>query len=155
MRRVWNILAAVALFVMFAMLAIHWDDLPERIPTHYDISGQPNRWGPKANVFWLPGTGALIFVLLTVISRRRDVRFNVPFGLDQGRPDVRQEIQSTLASLKGVMLVLLAAMQVQFLMYAMGLSGPPGPVPVLSLVLGTFVTLGVHLMRLRRLRGVE
>ena len=45
------ILLAATIFVL-----VHWGDLPEQIPSHYNFKGEPDAYG---------GTGTLIFTIVT------------------------------------------------------------------------------------------
>ncbi|MDI9401885.1 MAG: DUF1648 domain-containing protein, partial [Verrucomicrobiota bacterium] len=49
-------------------VALRWGDLPEKIPTHYNFSGQADAWGPKSALLYLPLTAVMVWVLLSVVS---------------------------------------------------------------------------------------
>ena len=56
---------AVLLAALLVVLAIYWHDLPARVPTHWDIRGQVDGWGPKTpGIFILPFTALGITALL-------------------------------------------------------------------------------------------
>jgi hypothetical protein len=44
------------------------DQLPERIPVHFDAMGRPNAWGSPAMVLVLPATTLIIYLLFTVVT---------------------------------------------------------------------------------------
>jgi uncharacterized membrane protein len=50
-----------------------WPDLPESIPTHFDINGKPDAWGKKGSIFILPlvmgGMSLFVYLLLTNIRK--------------------------------------------------------------------------------------
>ena len=54
------------------------EKLPDRIPTHFDISGQPNGWGPAGVLWFLPIVAAGIYLLLTVLGSIQFRRYNLP-----------------------------------------------------------------------------
>lgn len=62
-------LGAVGLLLMFAMIAQYWPSLPERIPSHFGVSGQPDAWSGKGTLLILPLLSAALYVGLTVLSR--------------------------------------------------------------------------------------
>ena len=152
MMRAWEFLAALALFSMFAVLVIHWGDLPDRVPSHFNLAGEPDRWTGPYRLWFMPIFGALLYGVLTVLPRK-GVRYNVPFGLDQSRPDVRSQVEEMLTVLKAVILVGFAALHIQVVMIAMGLLRSPGPWMVAGLVASTGVTVTIYLLRLSKLRG--
>ena len=60
--------ALLALAVPFILLALFWNRIPEEIPLHWNIEGQPDRWGPKGfEIFILPlaSLGAYLILLIT------------------------------------------------------------------------------------------
>ncbi len=60
---VWPIL--IAPFIVSYFL---WDKLPEEVPTHFNIKGEADDWGPRwINAFMLPGIGVGIYLLLLVL----------------------------------------------------------------------------------------
>jgi uncharacterized membrane protein len=65
--------------------------LPDRIPTHFDISGQPNAWGPPGFLWFLPAVAAGIYLLLTVLGSIRFRRYNLPVAVTEGNLSFLQE----------------------------------------------------------------
>jgi len=41
--------------------------LPDRIPLHWNIAGQPDRWGSKFHLVWLGSLGPTIWLLMTML----------------------------------------------------------------------------------------
>jgi len=54
-----------------------YSDLPEIIPTHFDLSGQPNDYGSKMAIMFLPVIATLILIGLTVLNFYPHI-FNYP-----------------------------------------------------------------------------
>ena len=52
--------------------------LPERIPTHFDISGKPNAWGSPGFLWILPVVGLGLYVLMTALASIQFRRYNLP-----------------------------------------------------------------------------
>ncbi|MGI6345731.1 MAG: DUF1648 domain-containing protein [Limisphaerales bacterium] len=63
-----EIAGAIILLLMLSCVALRWGDLPEKIPTHYNFSGQADAWGPKSALLYLPLTAVMVWILLSVIS---------------------------------------------------------------------------------------
>ncbi|MFV1883279.1 MAG: SdpI family protein [Balneola sp.] len=60
---VWPILLAP--FIVSFYL---WDQLPEQVPTHFNIQGEADDWGPKwINAFMIPGIAVVTYLLLLVL----------------------------------------------------------------------------------------
>ncbi len=60
--------------VMFVFVAGPWSSAPERIPVHWDLSGQPDRYSGKFEGLLLLPLIALGLYLLLLLLRRRDPR---------------------------------------------------------------------------------
>jgi uncharacterized membrane protein len=52
--------------------------LPDRIPTHFDISGNPNAWGSPQILWLLPALGTGLYLLMTLLASIRFRSFNLP-----------------------------------------------------------------------------
>lgn len=68
-------LAGVAVSVV--VLIVAWPQLPERIPTHFGVSGQPNAYGGKGILILLAALAAAVGLGFWVLSRFPQV-FNYP-----------------------------------------------------------------------------
>ncbi len=47
----------------FAYVGWHYRTLPESLPLHFDILGQPDRFGVRSEIFKLPAIGLILLVL--------------------------------------------------------------------------------------------
>lgn len=77
--RVFAVLAIVVLVLTWALLIWAWPMLPERIPTHFGISGQPDGWSDKN--FWSVFIPVLLPTILGAVFLwlyRSNQSFNIP-----------------------------------------------------------------------------
>jgi len=73
MRRLYDLLNAALLAVTTFTVASKYPGLPARIPVHFGISGAPDRWGTKSEIFILVGVMwglTFIFYALTLAMPR-------------------------------------------------------------------------------------
>jgi uncharacterized membrane protein len=62
---------------MLAAGAIAWPSMPERLPVHWDLGGQPDRWGGRFEALLLPPlVGAGIYLFLLFLPRLDPGRAN-------------------------------------------------------------------------------
>lgn len=62
-------LVALLLLVLQVYLIIqYWPDLPERLPTHYNFRGEPDDYGSKTSILFLPLIGLGLFVMMTFVA---------------------------------------------------------------------------------------
>ena len=59
---IWLIIITPAIY-----LAISWNKLPSRIATHYDLKGNPDKYGSKNELWLLVGLIALVSVLIYLL----------------------------------------------------------------------------------------
>jgi len=64
-------------------LAIVWSSIPSTIPTHFDITGQPNAYGSRAALLIYPGVALAITLLFQGLCRFPWV-FNYPVRITEG-----------------------------------------------------------------------
>lgn len=69
--------ALMGILALWAVSLWAWPHLPDRVPTHWGLSGQPDAWGPKsAMVFGIPGFLTGLVALIVLLSRPAlDFRF--------------------------------------------------------------------------------
>jgi len=53
-------LAAALNAALFAYICVRYQALPALIPLHFDALGEPDRVGPRGDLFWLPAIGLLV-----------------------------------------------------------------------------------------------
>lgn len=75
-----EILALLGVVLSLSMVGINWSELPDRIPTHFNVFGDADSWGGKATLFILPGFIILIYALLS-IAMRYPHGFNYPWPI--------------------------------------------------------------------------
>jgi uncharacterized membrane protein len=51
--------------------------LPDKIPTHFDLAGNPNAWGSAKGILLLPAIATGLYLLITIVSRY-PASFNYP-----------------------------------------------------------------------------
>jgi hypothetical protein len=64
--RLVHVLLAMGLslnLALFAYIGWHYRALPESLPLHFDILGQPDRFGVRSEIFKLPAIGLLLLIL--------------------------------------------------------------------------------------------
>ncbi len=65
-----EIILWLVMLMPFVYLALVWGDLPETIPTHFNIKGEPDGWGNKLTLIWTTCfLNALGYILMWLIPR--------------------------------------------------------------------------------------
>lgn len=75
--KILEILGWIAVFGIWTLTLIHYFDLPEIIPTHYNGIGKVDGFGNKANILTLPIVSTVLFVGMTILNKYPHL-FNYP-----------------------------------------------------------------------------
>ena len=125
--------------------------LPDRIPTHFDISGQPNAWGPPGFLWFLPVVATGLFLLLTVIGRIRFRRYNLPVPVtDVNLPFVQEQTMVMVAWIKCELPCLFAYLQWSILQAARSHEFRLSPLLIPAFLVVIFSTVGWRLTAMIR-----
>lgn len=155
--RLLNLLLLGALFAGSIMV---YPRLPERIPMHFDLSGQPDRWEERSLIAWLllpvVATGtALLLDVGSRISVRNPQLWNVP---DKPRflaltPEERAPIIQRLQNFMGLVgvTVTVVLMMVQASVYLAAIQPVPRmpayALAAIVLLMGVLLVAGLRLNR--------
>ena len=64
------ILSFIVVILTFGMIAVHWNDLPERVAMHFNAQGIADRYGDKSELLLLPAISLGIVLLIWWMSTR-------------------------------------------------------------------------------------
>lgn len=140
---------AGAIAIVLAVLPIvqFWAVLPDRIPIHFGFSGQPDSWGDRVTIWILPAVAAIIFVVLTAVSRYPHT-FNYPVRITEENAR-RQYLlaRSLLVWLKAEVCWLFAFVVRQQILVALGNAQKFSMELLLGIVVLIFATVGLYLFK--------
>lgn len=80
--KVINVLAWIALVGFLISVYLIYNKLPEIIPVHYSLNGEPDRWSTKSELLTLIIVVTLIFSALTFFSHKPRL-FNYPIRITE------------------------------------------------------------------------
>jgi uncharacterized membrane protein len=138
---------AIAILVSVLIIIQFWAVLPDRIPIHFGFSGQPDAWGDKLTIWLLPAVAAIIFAVLTAVSRYpHTFNYSVRITDENAR---RQYLlaRSLLVSLKVEICWLFAFVVRQQIIMALGTAQRFTIEFVLGIVVLIFGTVAVYLLK--------
>jgi uncharacterized membrane protein len=138
---------AIAILVSILSIVQFWAVLPDRIPIHFGLGGQPDALGDKVMIWMLPAVAAIIFVVLTAVSRYPHT-FNYPVRITQENAR-RQYLlgRSLLVWLKAEICWLFAVIVRQQILVALGNAQRLSIELVFGITFLIFATVGLYLVR--------
>lgn len=149
-----KLLDAASVAVLLAAvvyLAVQWPSLPEQVPLHFNGRGEPDRWGTKITILFLPCIALFLFGFMSIL-RKLPSAFNVPVAVtpDNAEAVYRLSFQ-LLAWIKLEVVLLLCVILTGAVRSAQGSSDGLG-LWLLPVVLSVFaVTIVVYTIRVRKL----
>ena len=67
----------IGILLLIGVPFIYYGQLPDSVPTHFGMDGQPDAFGDKKSIWILPGIGILTYFGLQLLSRHPHL-FNYP-----------------------------------------------------------------------------
>ncbi|WP_125099039.1 DUF1648 domain-containing protein [Leucobacter chromiireducens] len=139
----WVAVGVMVLTIAAALLS--YPSLPEEVPVHFGLSGEPDAWGPKSSIFLLVGIGAAVVFGVAWLSAH-PAWFNYPSTV------TRENAQEHYRNGEQMMVWLLLCLAVLF---SGILFSSLAPITVGWLIAaaggGIFVSLGVGVARMFRI----
>jgi uncharacterized membrane protein len=90
MIKVREILPLGATLFGIAYFATHWTVLPDVVPIHFGLMGQPDGWAPKAVALILPAVAIFLYVMLRIGESSN--RFNLPWQITDSNREQMLEL---------------------------------------------------------------
>lgn len=91
-------LTIIGLLFLIVVPIACFSSLPETIPTHFDLSGEPDGWGSREMIFILPGVGLVLYVFMTLIGRSPH-RYNYLWEITESNASMQYALAVRLMSL--------------------------------------------------------
>jgi uncharacterized membrane protein len=143
-------LLAVLFWISYAALNGP-ESLPDRIPTHFNIAGQPNAWGSRDFLWFLPCVAAGLYLLLTVLGNIRFRRYNLPVPVTEANlPFIQDQTMVMVAWIKCEVLCLMTYLQWSIVQSARNGTFRLSPLLIPIFLVVIFMTVGSRLTTMIR-----
>lgn len=77
-----EILAIFGVLFQFLIILGAWNLLPDSVPVHFNLIGQPDAWGDRTDLLLLFGLSVLFYFGLTFLGRYPE-KFNYPWQINE------------------------------------------------------------------------
>ncbi len=142
--------SAAALIGAASDVAMHWSLLPDRIPTHFGVSGNPDGWGGKNMLLLLLALTLAVAILLTVAESYQRL-INIPISVDRESPRVRGLLRSMVIVLKAVFTIVFVWMVDVTMRTALGEATGLGRAFLPVFLAATIAPMVYYLVKLKRM----
>lgn len=142
-----EVIAAAGLIVLIVFVIISWPELPDQIPSHFGASGLPDAWSRKLSIWSLPGIGAGLYLLLTIVSKFPHT-FNFPWAVTEENAERQYQIGRTMVvSLKAELTWLFTYIEFGVIQVAMGKTNGLGMLFLPITLIIVFGTIAICLFK--------
>ncbi len=145
-----EVLALLIVLFCVAFPLIHWPDIPDRIPTHFNLQGEPDAWGSKDSLWLISGLTVAGFAVLKFVQR--NTRFvNVPMQVDRDNPAVQALLRQMMVTLTPLILANGPIIIWRQVFLAVGRPDMTANWLLPAWLAAVFMHLGSYLLRLNRI----
>lgn len=132
-------------FLSLLYVLINWNVIPEKIPAHFNGSGEVDRWGSKYEIIILPIIGIFQFVLMSLLEKAPHMH-NYPKRINES--NVEQfylQSRKLLNVVKNLCSIMFAYLIVQIVRVSKGdiQSLGIGFLPILLVVMTIVIIIGI------------
>lgn len=132
-----TVISAMFLLAATIFIIIRWSQIPETVPSHYDIIGNVDGYSGKIALIWELGIAWGILILLTVIERFPGL-WNLPVKVTPQNKNKLYLITRTMMG--GIKLLIALLFTCTLLFSALAKALPPWIMPLLMAAI--FITIG-------------
>lgn len=78
--KIFELVGWLSIIAVWVLTSLHYNNLPDIIPTHYNALGQADGMGTKATILILPIIATILFIGLTILNMFPHI-FNYPTNI--------------------------------------------------------------------------
>lgn len=144
--------AGAGLLWTIGLIIFTYGSLPETIPTHFDLGGEPDGWGPRWMIAVLPAVELVLYVILTVMGRITH-RLNYPWTVTEASaPRQYRLARGFLGLIKVEIVLFFGYIKFTGIRVALGNASGLAPIFVPIFLAATLGTIAVYLALAYRAR---
>jgi len=80
-QRVYEVLSFAGLVASIVILLVNWSRLPDVVPIHFNLRGEPDGWAGRASMIVLPSVALFVYLVCAVATFLPERFINVPRGV--------------------------------------------------------------------------
>jgi uncharacterized membrane protein len=148
----WDIIGYSIYLGTILFLANNWNEIPEKVPAHFNALGEVDRWGTKMELLILPIVGSLITVLMQVIEKFPEMH-NYPNRLNEiNAKEFYLLSRKMINSLKNICLLIFSLLLFESITIALGRGEGFGALLLPTILLSVFIPIIIGIMKQQKIR---
>ncbi|MGN7479773.1 DUF1648 domain-containing protein [Solibacillus silvestris] len=141
----------IALAAMLSILAVNWGDLPNKVPAHFDGSGNVDRFGSKLELLILPGIAIGMQLFLMILEKFPETH-NYPERLNESNIEAfYTNSRQTLNYMRNIINVLFAYIVYRTIDIALGDEASIGW-PFFAIMIALFIVLIWKIVKIMKIK---
>ncbi len=149
--RLLESLSIVFLVGIYAYIIVIWSEIPDRVPTHFNIAGEPDSWGGKGSVLILPIIATFLFKTMFILSKFPHIH-NYPVEVTpENAEDIYIASRKMLVVMNFLLTFFLVIGALEMINVAQGNEGL-GMWYMIGFFVSIFGTMGYYMYRMIKLR---
>ncbi len=135
------------LFLIFS-----WNDLPDKVPAHYNGIGEVDRWGSKMELLTLPIIGSFIAIFMQVLEKFPQAH-NYPERLNEkNASEFYLTSRKMLNQIKNICLFIFSLILIESISIPLGWGGQLSKWFLPILLVSVCVPIGLGIIKQRKIR---
>ncbi|ADU32235.1 DUF1648 domain-containing protein [Evansella cellulosilytica] len=149
--RVISFLSMLIFLGSLAFLALVWGDIPDRVPAHFNFSGEVTRHGSQWELLILPIIGLVIYLSMHLLEKYPHMH-NYPIEITESNAEEAYKIsRSMLGMLKNTILVIFSFIMINASVIALGWGDGVASLILPLVFLGTGLPIIIAIVKLVKL----
>lgn len=108
---VLEILNGITLAFLLIYPLIYFSEIPDTIPNHFNLQGEPDGYGSKYGIWTLSGMGVFLYLLLGLFRRIPHV-LNIPVEITPENAELQYRLVTRMLSLLSLLILLISSILV-------------------------------------------
>ncbi|MGM9968162.1 MAG: DUF1648 domain-containing protein [Rummeliibacillus sp.] len=148
----FNIVAILSFIIALSFILINWSTLPNKVPSHYNLAGEPDKWSDRWFVFVPLMIGIFLWFSLQIVETRPHLH-NYSGLTEKNREVLFKNSMLLMNFIKNEMLIYFSFSAINDIYVAKGKESIVGPWDLLIfsvMIIGTIVIFVVRSVRLKK-----
>lgn len=149
---VWDLIGGTFLIGSIILLLLVWNQLPQKVPIHYNLHGEVDYWGSKGMLIIIPLVAIFIALIMYAFEKFPEYH-NYPKRFNESNAaQFYLHSRKLLNQVKNICLIILAVVIFEFVSIPLGWWGGFGVWLLPILLLAIFIPIGLSIYRQRQIK---